>query len=50
VRYLPNAHKEYFLAARPKGQRGIDGRWFDLGNGFGLHLGDANKGDGNGSS
>jgi hypothetical protein len=23
--------------------KGHDGRWFDLGNGFGLHLGDANK-------
>jgi hypothetical protein len=43
VRYLPNAHKEDFLAARPKGSRAPDGRWFDLGNGFGLHLSDANK-------
>jgi hypothetical protein len=43
VRYLPNAHKEHFLAARPKGQRGNDARWLNLGNGFGLHLGDENK-------
>jgi hypothetical protein len=43
VRYIPNAHKEHFLAARPKGSKGQDGRWLDLGNGFGLHLGDANK-------
>ena len=51
VRYLPNAHKEHFLAARPKGSKGQDGRWLDLGNGLGLHLSDANKReDGNGSS
>ena len=41
--YTPNAHKEHFLAARPKGQGGHDGRWLDLGNGFGLHLSDENK-------
>jgi hypothetical protein len=40
--YLPNAHKEHFLAARPK-VKGHGGRWVDLGNGFGLHLSDANK-------
>jgi hypothetical protein len=43
VRYLPNAHKEHFLAASPEGHKGPDGRWMDLGNGFGLHLGDENK-------
>jgi hypothetical protein len=43
VRYLLNAHKEHFLAARPKGQKGPGGRWLDLGNGFGLYLSDANK-------
>jgi hypothetical protein len=26
VRYLPNAHKEHFLAARPKGSSGHDSR------------------------
>jgi hypothetical protein len=41
VRYLPNAHKE--LVITTKGKPGPDGRWLDLGNGFGLHLGDANK-------
>ena len=51
VGYLPNAHKEHFLPARPKGSKGQDGRWLDLGNGLGLHLSDANKReDGNGSS
>jgi hypothetical protein len=43
VRCLPNASKEQFLTARPKGQRGIDGRWLDLGNGFGLYLSETNK-------
>ena len=36
VRYLPNASKKHFLTARPKGSMGPDGRWFDLGNGFGV--------------
>jgi hypothetical protein len=43
VRYLPNAHKEHSLEARPKGHSGPAGRWVDFGNGFGLYLGDANK-------
>jgi hypothetical protein len=43
VRYLPNASKKHFLTARPKGSRGPDGRWFDLGNGFGVYLSDENK-------
>jgi hypothetical protein len=43
VRYLPTASKKHFLTARPKGQSGHDGRWYDLGNGFGVYLGDENK-------
>jgi hypothetical protein len=46
VRYLPNAHKDHFLAARPEvggHPNGIDSRWVDLGNGFGLLLSEANK-------
>jgi hypothetical protein len=46
VRCLPNASKKHFLTARPKSinfGRGLDGRWLDLGNGFGLHLSDENK-------
>jgi hypothetical protein len=43
VRRLPNASKKHFLTAKLKGQGGKDGRWLDLGNGFGLHLSDENK-------
>jgi hypothetical protein len=43
VRYLPNASKKHFLTARPKGQVGSGGRWYDLGNGFGVYLSDENK-------
>ena len=43
VRYLPNASKKHFLTARPKGQVGKGGRWYDLGNGFGVYLSDENK-------